>query len=114
MLTTPAGWAVEVVTQGVEPWFPVVRLVPHGPWLLASGAPRVLNSTPDEAVVSFDAMVLLTMSVSNASTREIPAPSHPATLLVMMLLVTSMWYQLVGVDGNVTTSEPFTFRKAMP
>ena len=58
-----------------------------GPWVLAKGAPSVLNSTPDDAVVSLEAMVLLMMSVFKASRREIPAPSQPATLLVMMLLV---------------------------
>src|SRR5579864_9081921 len=97
MLTIPAGCGSEVVQQGVEPWLPVDGLVPHGPGLLASGAPRVLNSTPDEAVVSFDAMVLLTMSVFRASRREIPPPSHPATLLVMMLLVRITWFHRDGV-----------------
>ena len=35
-----------------------VQLVP---WLLAIGAPRVLKSTPDDAVVSLDMIVLLMM-----------------------------------------------------
>jgi len=76
----------------------------HGPWLLASGAPRVLNSTPDEAVVSLETIVLLTMFTANASTSEIPAPSQPATLLAMMLLVTLTEYHRSGLEGKVTTS----------
>src|SRR5579863_6970988 len=64
MLTSPAGCGVEVVTQGVVP----VYGCGHGPWLLASGAPIVLKSTPADAVVSFDMTVLLTMLTSSAST----------------------------------------------
>ena len=58
-----------------------------GPCVLASGAPIVLKSTPDEAVVSLDMIVLLMMFTSSASSSEIPAPSQPATLLTMMLFV---------------------------
>ena len=75
-----------------------MQLVPAGRW--PSGAPRVLNSTPDEAVVSFDAIVLLMMFTFSASSSEIPAPSQPATLLVMMLLVTETVFQCAGVRGE--------------
>src|SRR6478735_6235083 len=51
------------------------------------GAPSVLNSTPALAVVSFDITVLLMMETRSASCSEMPPPSQPATLLVMMLLV---------------------------
>src|ERR1700687_1035232 len=55
-------------------------------------APKVLNSTPAEAVVSFDATVLFTNVVLNESCKDTPPPSQPATLLTMMLLVTVMSY----------------------
>src|SRR5438309_361810 len=78
------------------------------------GAPRVLKSTPDEAVVSLDMTVLLMKSTFNASTSETPAPSQPATLLVMILLVTLTEYHCAGVVGKVTTSEPLMFCKRSP
>jgi len=86
----------------------------HGPWLLAKGAARVLKSTPDEAVVSLEMIVLLRMFTAKASSREIPAPSQPATLLAMMLFVTSIEYHLVGCVGNVVTSVPLTPWKRIP
>src|SRR4029077_4603789 len=55
-------------------------------WVLAKGAPMVLNSGPAEAVLSFDTIVLLMMLTFNASSSDTPAPSQPATLLTMMLL----------------------------
>ena len=54
---------------------------------LVSGAPRLWMSTPEEARLSLLAMVLLMMETLSASSSEIPAPSQPATLLTMMLLV---------------------------
>src|SRR4029077_8999298 len=84
------------------------------PCVLARGAPRVLKSTPDEAVVSLDIIVLLMMFTASPSSSEIPAPSQPATLLAMMLLVTCTEYQFPGVFGKATPSDPFTFWKAMP
>src|ERR1700693_1863537 len=78
------------------------------------GAPRVLKSTPAEAVVSFDMIVLLTRLTTSASCRDTPAPSQPATLLAMMLLVTLTEYQRLGVLGKVTTSVPLTPWKRMP
>src|SRR5437879_7344488 len=102
MLTRPAACGVDVVTQvcgGPVPYG-------HGPCELARGAPSVLKSTPDDAVVSLDMIVLLTMFAFNASCSEIPAPSQPATLLVMMLLVTFTAYHCAGVVGKLITSEP--------
>src|SRR5437870_701732 len=75
--------------------------VVQGPWLLAMGAPRVLKSTPDEAVVSLDMTVLLMKFTFNASTSETPAPSQPATLLAMILLVTLTEYHCAGVAGKL-------------
>src|ERR1700732_1293951 len=63
-------------------------------------APRVLNSTPADAVVSFEATVLLVNTVLNESCKDTPPPSHPATLFAMMLLVTVMPYQFCGVLGK--------------
>ncbi len=82
------------------------------PWVLAKGAPTVLKSTPDEAVVSLEMIVLLMMFTFNASSREIPAPSQPATLLAMMLLVTVTLFQRAGVLGKVTTSVPLSLLQA--
>src|SRR2546430_2880713 len=111
--TTPAGWRVEVV-HGAGQVPSGLRATAQGPWLLASGAPSVLNSTPEEAVVSLDAIVLLMMFTFSASSSEMPAPSQPATLLVMMLLVTVTPYQLLGVVGNASTSPPLTACRRMP
>jgi len=72
----------------------------------------VLKSTPDEAVVSLDMTVLLMKSTFNASTSETPAPSQPATLLAMILLVTLTEYHWSGVVGKRTTSPPLTFWQA--
>src|SRR5437660_2045942 len=111
----PAGCGHDWVR--LPPWMQLL------PWLLASGAPIVSNSTPEEAVVSLLAIVLLMMSTYSASTNEIPAPSQPATLLVMMLFVTWTWYQLsrvllppplVGAFGKASTSEPLTPWKRRP
>ncbi len=81
---------------------------------LASGAPSVLNSMPAEAVVEFDTIVLLMMLTFSASSSEMPAPSQPATLLAMMLLVTFGDHHWDGVVGNATTSEPLMFWKRKP
>src|SRR5256885_917752 len=91
MATSPAGCGADVVPQFE---------VHVGPDELASGAPSVLNSTPAEAVVSLEMMVLLMMFATNASCSEIPAPSQPATLSAMMLLVIFTEYQLEGVAGT--------------
>jgi len=55
-----------------------------------------LKSTPDEAGGIVEMIVLLRMFTANESTSEIPAPSQPATLLAMMLLVMLTEFQLVG------------------
>src|SRR5437016_13961907 len=57
-------------------------------WVLATGAPTVLNSTPADAVLSLDMIVLLMMFTFTASCRETPPPSHRATFLTMRSLVT--------------------------
>src|SRR5215831_11015869 len=111
MATKPAGCGHDVVAL-------VMQLLP---WLLARGAPSVLNNTPELAVVSLDMTVLLMMFTSNASCSEIPAPSQPATLLAMMLFVTVTSFQQVVrgahgaarpvLSGKRTTSVPLTFWK---
>src|SRR5215468_3509409 len=120
--TRPAGCGVDEVGPFADGQLPSgLRPPGHGPWLLANGAPSVLNSMPEDAVVSLDMIVLFTMSTNRASCSEMPAPSQPATLLVMILLVTVTWYQLspaahgvacglhrVGAVGNVSTSVPLT------
>src|SRR5260370_25184762 len=85
-----------------------------GPELLAKGAASVLKSTPEEAVVSLDMMVLLMIFTNNASCREIPAPSRPARLFAMMLLVTFTEYHWDGVVGKLSSSEPLIFCKRSP
>src|SRR5215472_4841209 len=78
--TRPAGCGVDEVGPLADGQLPSGARPPgHGPWLLASGAPSVLNSTPEDAVVSLDMIVLLMMSTYSASCSEIPAPSQPAT-----------------------------------
>ena len=57
-------------------------------------------STPEEARVSLLAMVLLMMDTFNESCSDIPAPSQPARLLTMMLLVMETLFQVVGVAGE--------------
>src|SRR6266481_387086 len=74
-----------------------------GGGVLAFGAPTVLNSTPAEAVVSFDAMVLLMMLTFSASWRETPPPSQPVTL-----------FHRPGRKGRRATSVPLTSCNRMP
>src|SRR6516164_2470153 len=67
-------------------------------------------------------MVLLTMVVAIASCNEMPPPSHPATLLAIMLLlmVTVFHRQFVGVRhvnapaGKKPMSVPLTFCNRIP
>src|SRR6516225_1913435 len=59
-------------------------------------------------------IVLLITFTASESSSEIPAPSQPATLLAMMLLVTCTEYHCVGVVGNATTSPPLTLWRRMP
>src|ERR1700692_160962 len=88
-LTRPAGCGQECV--------PVVVVQVAAGSVLARGANRDWSSTPEEAVATLDTTVWLTMSVASASSREIPPPSYPATLLAMMLLVTRTAFH--GVDA---------------
>src|SRR5664279_4636153 len=109
MLTRPA-------TCGHD-WEPllVVQLVPG---VLANGANSEPKSGPAVAVESLETIVLLMMFTANASCSDTPPPSQPATLLVMMLLVTVTEFHrhdaLPGVRhetrpfGKLTTSVPLT------
>src|SRR5690242_19741758 len=120
IVTRPAAWGVEVVIGlGMQSrpvgLFGSVLIVQPGGAVEASGAPSVLNSTPAEAVVSFATTVLLTNFTVNESCSDTPAPSQPATLLPMMLFVTSTLFHpglrrgiANGRFGNATTSWPFT------
>src|SRR5882672_12844027 len=99
MVTRPAGCTAEAVPQFA---------VQVGPCELASGAPNVLNSTPEDAVVSLDMIVLLMMFTFNESSSEIPAPSQPATLLATILFVNLTEFQTDGVVGKLVTSVPLT------
>src|SRR5437868_1428219 len=112
IVTTPATCGVEVITGLVQP-APVPGVHPGG-GTLACGAPNVLNSVPEEAVVSFPTMVLLMMFTFRASCSEMPPPSHPATLLLMMLLVTLTSYHRPGLRGNRLISSPLTSCKRRP
>ena len=104
MLTSPE-------TCGQEVSVPITQLVPSE---LARGAPMVVNRIPADAVVEFETTVLLMMLVFSASSREIPAPSQPATLSAMMLLVILGEYHWLGVVGKASTSLPFTFWRRKP
>ena len=103
--TTPATCACDDVPQFA---------VQVGPGWLATGPPRVLKSTPDEAVLALNEIVLLMMFTLGESTSEIPAPSHPATLSTMMLLVTVTEFHCPGSSGKATMSDPLTAWKPMP
>src|SRR5512139_4179517 len=130
IVTSPDTWLVEVVTGLMQLGScgrvgSVVGVQPGG-GTAARGAPRVLNSTPAEAVVSLEITVLLMNFTASASCIDTPPPSHPATLLAMMLLVTvtlfhpglrEAWGPLVigfGPFGNATTSWPLTICSRRP
>ena len=85
-----------------------------GGGVLLNGAPIVVNSGPAEAVLELKAIVLLMMFTATESVREIPAPSQPATLSTMMLLVTVTVFHCLGFVGKATISEPLTAWKAIP
>ena len=63
---------------------------------------------------SLEAIVLLMKFTTSESFSDTPAPSQPATLLVMMLLVTLTEYQRDGLFGKAATSEPLTPWNRMP
>src|SRR6266550_1222022 len=92
---------------------PVVGSQPGG-GRLTYGAPIVLNSTPEEAVVSLATTVLLMKLTFNASCSETPPPSQPATLSAMMLLVTLTPYQLLELVEKRPTSAPLTSCRRRP
>src|SRR5438067_871632 len=112
-LTNPATWG-----QDCDPRL-VVQSVPV---LLASGANREVKRTPADAVESLEAMVLLTMFTISASCSDTPAPSQPATSLVMMLLVTLTEFHLqfdrlgqaMFLLGKLSTSVPLMFCNRRP
>src|SRR5579864_9843670 len=82
VLLTPDGCGHDA---WVVPAGPFCTQVPAG--ALATGVPMLWVSTPEVARVSLLEMVLLMMDTFSESCSEIPAPSHPATLFTMMLLV---------------------------
>ena len=88
VLATPATCGHDAV---LAPVGPVWTQFPAG--ALAWGVPMLWVSTPDDAKLSLWAMVLLTMLTFKESCNEIPAPSQPAMLLLMMLLVMDTLFQ---------------------
>src|SRR2546430_3999653 len=62
------------------------------------GVPILLVRTPEVARLSLCMMVLLMIFTFNASCNDIPAPSQPATLLTMMLLVMVTSCQSAAVE----------------
>src|SRR5215469_2019718 len=105
VLVTPADCGHDVVS-------PACTQFPGG--ALATGVPRLCVSTPEEASVSLLTMVLFSMTTLIASCSEIPAPSQPARLLEMMLLVMRTSFQSSDWWGNVETSVPLTCCRRMP
>src|SRR5262245_12798330 len=108
IVTRPAAWFVEVLTGLSQFGFcgcdgSAVGVQPGG-GVAPSGAPRVLKSTPAEAVVSFDITVLLMNRTRSASCSDTPAPSHPATLFTMMLFVMVTSFQRFASSGKSATS----------
>src|SRR5215468_4372590 len=121
MVTNPAGcgicaalWLRQFGSCGLVVKS-VVGLQPGG-GDAASTAPSVLKSTPADAVVSFETMVLFTRVARRASSMDTPAPSQPATLFAMMLFWTVTPYQVFGsrLYGVVTTSVPLTCCRRRP
>ena len=88
VLVTPADCGHDA---DVGPIGPACTQFPAG--ALASGVPMLCVRTPDEARVSLLEIVLLMMDTFNESWSDIPAPSQPATLFTMMLLVMETEFQ---------------------
>ncbi len=105
-VSRPAGWLVDVVMGWHVVSAPTV--VQFGGPTLACAAASVLNSTPDDAVASFETTVLLMKLTFTASCSDTPPPAQPATLLPMMLLITRTAYHLLGSLGLRCTSVPLT------
>src|SRR5215469_10898780 len=118
VLVMPAdcGHDASVVPGAVPPGSaqaPLLELpLPGGELLM--GVPMLCVSTPEEARLSLLAMVLLMMVTLSESWSEMPAPSQPATLLTMMLLVISTLFHNFGCVGKVETSVPLTCCRRMP
>src|SRR5215469_1567694 len=105
VLVTPADCGHDAVPAAL--W--------HSPaGALAWGVPILKVSTPDEASASLCAMVLLVIFTFNASCSEMPAPSQPAILLLMMLLVMVTSCQRFGCVLKVATSVPLMDWRRMP
>src|SRR6266403_2011507 len=86
----------------------------QGVGALAWVAKKAPKSVPDDAVESLETIVLLIKFTTKESCNDTPPPSQPATLSVMMLLVTLTEYQRSGLLGKADTSEPLTPWKRMP
>src|SRR5206468_1640457 len=121
MVTKPAGcgicaalWSRQFGSCGLVVKS-VVGLQPGG-GDEASTAPSVLKSTPADAVVSFETIVLLTMVTFRASSIDTPAPSQPATLFAMMLFWTLTPYHVIDsrLYGGVPTSLRLTCCRRRP
>src|SRR6267142_1947220 len=110
-LESPAGWGADRGTQRMlAPTASRGQGVGALPWV-AKKAPK---SVPDDAVESLETIVLLIKFTTKESCNDTPPPSQPATLSVMMLLVTLTEYQRSGLFGKAVTSEPLTPWKRMP
>src|SRR5213075_1875456 len=110
-LESPAGCAVDNGTQAMlAPW----ASRGQGVGALACVAKKAPKSVPDDAVESLETIVLLIRFTTRESCNDTPPPSQPATLSVMMLLVTLTEYQRSGLRGKVLTSTPLTPWKRMP
>ena len=74
-----------------------------------AGAPRVLKSTPDEAVVSLETMVLLTMFTASASCSETPRAVPAGHVVGDDVVGDGDVYQLRRTCvGKLATSVPLT------
>jgi hypothetical protein len=87
MLVTPADCGHDVVPLAFTQ-------LPGG--ALATGVPMPCVSTPEEARLSLLEIVLLRIATFNESCSDIPAPSQPARLFTIMLLVMETPIQIVA------------------
>src|SRR5882762_6761560 len=110
-LESPAGWGADRGTQGM---LAPMASCGQGVGALAWVAKKAPKSVPDDAVESLETIVLLIKFTTKESCNDTPPPSQPATLSVMMLLVTLTEYQRSGLLGKADTSEPLTPWKRMP
>src|SRR5258706_16428385 len=110
-LESPAGCGSDSGTQGMlAPWASRGQGVGALAWV-AKKAPK---SVPEDAVESFDTIVLLIRFTAKESCNDTPPPSQPATLLVTMLFVNATENQRSGLSGKVDTSIPLTPWKRTP